>query len=364
MSGEKRLGEIRDEIDQLDQQIQQLISQRALLAQEVAETKLATAEAGASVAFYRPEREAQVLARVMERNQGPLGDEEMARLFREVRSACLALEQPMRIAFLGPAGTFTQAAALKQFGHSVNTLPMASIPAVFHDVESDHAHYGVVPVENSTEGVISHTLDMFINSPLRINGEVELRIHHYLMSQGTDLSQVKRIYSHQQSLAQCRDWLDEHLEGVDQITVSSNAEAARIALKEPGAAAIAGEVASEIYKLNVLARNIEDEPDNTTRFLVVGKQSPAPSGHDKTSLLVSTHNRPGALYELLSPFSDNGVSMSRIESRPSRRGNWDYLFFVDIDGHAEDDNVKHALKTLESGATMFRVLGSYPKAIL
>ena len=207
MSGENRLTEIRDEIDQLDEQIQQLISQRAALAQEVAETKLATAEVGTPVEFYRPEREAQVLAKVMERNRGPLGDEEMARLFREVMSACLALEEPMRIAFLGPEGTFTQAAALKQFGHSVNTLPMATIPAVFHDVESDQAHYGVVPVENSTEGVISHTLDMFINSPLRINGEVELRIHHYLMSQHGDLGQVKRVYSHQQSLAQCRDWM-------------------------------------------------------------------------------------------------------------------------------------------------------------
>ncbi len=361
---DKRLSEIRNEIDSLDEQIQQLISQRAELAQEVAKTKLSNAASEAAVAFYRPEREAQVLAQIMERNQGPLGDEEMARLFREIMSACLALEQPMRIAFLGPEGTFTQAAALKQFGHSVNTLPMASIPAVFHDVESDQAHYGVVPVENSTEGVISHTLDMFINSPLRINGEVELRIHHYLLSRAKDLKGVKRIYSHQQSLAQCRDWLDEHLAGVDQITVASNAEAARIASREPDAAAIAGEVAAEIYQLGVLARNIEDEPDNTTRFLVVGKQLPAASGHDKTSLLISTHNRPGALYDLLSPLSENGVSMSRIESRPSRRGNWDYLFFVDIDGHAEDENVRRALEVLESDSTMFRVLGSYPKAIL
>ncbi|MBT7307399.1 MAG: prephenate dehydratase [Gammaproteobacteria bacterium] len=363
MSEEMRLGEIRQEIDQLDEKIQQLINRRATLAQEVAETKLASAD-GAPVAFYRPEREAQVLAKVMARNQGPLGDEEMARLFREIMSACLALEEPMRIAFLGPEGTFTQAAALKQFGHSVDTLPMASIPAVFHDVESDQAHYGVVPVENSTEGVISHTLDQFINSPLRINGEVELRIHHYLMSQERSLGALKRVYSHQQSLAQCRNWLDEQLPGVDQVTVSSNAEAARIASKEAGAAAIAGEVASTIYQLKVLARNIEDEPDNTTRFLVVGKQSPAASGHDKTSLLVSTRNRPGALYELLSPFSENSVSMSRIESRPSRRGNWDYLFFVDIEGHAEDEHVSRALAQLESGATMFRVLGSYPKAIL
>ncbi len=357
------MGQIRDEIDQLDEQLQQLINRRGALAQEVARIKLESADNG-EVEFYRPEREAQVLARVMERNRGPLGDEEMARLFREVMSACLALEQPMKIAFLGPEGTFTQAAALKQFGHSVETMSMATIPAVFHDVESGEADYGVVPVENSTEGVISHTLDMFINSPLRINGEVELRIHHYLMSQHSDLQGIRRIYSHQQSLAQCRNWLEEHLDGIDQITVSSNAEAARIASKEPDAAAIAGDIAANIYGLQVLARNIEDEPDNTTRFLVIGTQSPAPSGRDKTSLLVSTHNRPGALYELLSPFSENGVSMSRIESRPSRRGNWDYLFFVDIDGHAEDENVKRALTKLESGATMFRVLGSYPKAIL
>lgn len=365
MDGDNRLTEIRQEIDQLDQQIQLMISRRAELAQEVAEVKLSAEEsAGGSVDFYRPEREAQVLSLVMERNQGPLGDEEMARLFREIMSACLALEKPMRIAFLGPEGTFTQAAALKQFGKSVTTVPLGAIPDVFHDVEAGEANYGVVPVENSTEGVITHTLDMFINSPLQINGEVELRIHHHLMSQLEKLDDVVRIYSHQQSLAQCRDWLEAHLPGVEQVPVSSNAEAARIASEEEGAAAIAGEIAAEIYELGVLARNIEDEPDNTTRFLVIGKQSPRPSGNDKTSLLVSTSNRPGALYDLLSPFSENGVSMSRIESRPSRRGNWDYLFFVDLEGHSEDEHVRDALEKLESNATMFRVLGAYPKAIL
>ncbi len=365
MDGEKRLEEIRREIDHLDEQIQQLINQRASLAQEVAEVKLSTrGSREEEIRFYRPEREAQVLSRVMERNEGPLGDEEMARLFREIMSACLALEEPMRIAFLGPEGTFTQAAALKHFGNSVTTLPLGAIPSIFHDVESGEANYGVVPVENSTEGVITHTLDMFINSPLQINGEVELRIHHHLMGPMERLEEVKRIYSHQQSLAQCRDWLEAHLSGVEQIPVSSNAEAARLASGEEGSAAIAGEVASEIYHLNLLARNIEDEPDNTTRFLIIGKHSPSPSGNDKTSLLISTNNRPGALYDLLTPLSDNGVSMSRIESRPSRRGNWDYLFFVDIEGHAGDENVKRALNLLESTATMFRILGSYPKAIL
>ncbi len=362
---EQRLRSIREEIDQLDQEIQRLINARARLAQEVAEIKLA-ATAGGEVTFYRPEREAPVISAVMARNDGPLGDEEMARLFREIMSACLALEEPMRIAYLGPEGTFTQAAALKQFGHSVKTLSMATIPAVFHQVESGECHYGVVPVENSTEGVITHTLDMFINSPLQINGEVELRIHHCLLGRRDEMSDgsIVRVYSHQQALAQCRNWLDEQMAGVEQVAVSSNAEAARRAAAEPGTAAIAGEVAAEIYHLDLLAQKIEDEPDNTTRFLVIGRHAPQPSGKDKTSLLISTANRPGALYGLLFPFSENGVSMTRIESRPSRRGNWDYLFFVDIEGHAEDPHVDRALTLLESNASMFRVLGSYPKAIL
>ncbi|UCE88711.1 MAG: prephenate dehydratase [Pseudomonadota bacterium] len=354
------LKSLRERIDALDEEIQQLITQRASLAEEVARTK----QNGEDATFYRAEREAQVLRRVMERNQGPLSDEEMARLFREIMSACLALELPMNIAYLGPEGTFTQSAALKHFGHSVNAVPMATIQDVFREVESGAAHYGVVPVENSTEGVVNHTLDQFINSPLHICGEVELRIHHHLLAASSERDRIERLYSHRQSLAQCREWLDVHMSGVDLVEVASNAEAARRAAVEPNAAAIAGEMAAEIYGLEAIASNIEDEPDNTTRFLVIGRRQTPPSGADKTSLLMSAHNKPGALYRLLAPFQHHNISMSRIESRPSRRGMWDYVFFVDIEGHAKQEDVAGAIAELEEVASFVKVLGSYPKAVL
>lgn len=356
-----KLTTLRERIDELDARIEALISERAQCAVDVAKAKQAAGENGD---FYRAEREAEILRRVMERNRGPLSNEEMARLFREIMSACLALEERMSIAFLGPEGTFTQAAALKHFGHSVLTTPLATIDEIFREVESGAAHYGVVPVENSTEGVITHTLDRFVNSTLNICGEVQLRIHHFLLGKGERLEEVVRVYSHRQSLAQCHRWLDRHLPGVEQIDVSSNAEAARRAAAEPGAVAIAGETAGEIYGLTPMARNIEDEPENTTRFLVIGRRSPAPTGQDKTSFLISTENKPGALYRLLEPLNRHGISMTRIESRPSRRGTWDYIFFVDIEGHAEDEQVAAALGQLESDANLFKILGSYPKAVL
>lgn len=358
--GEDKLKAIRDRIDGLDEQIQALINARAQCAQEVAELKNGVPAAN----FYRPEREAEVLRKVIARNPGPLSGEEMARLFREIMSACLALEQPMRIAYLGPEGTFTQAAALKHFGHSVATVAHSAIDEVFRDVEAGACHYGVVPVENSTEGVITHTLDMFLNSPLKIVGEVQLRIHHNLLSKGDALGAVRRVYAHQQALAQCREWLDEHLAGVERIAMSSNAEAARHVAGETDAAAIASREAADIYQLRVLAGNIEDEPDNTTRFLVIGRETVAPSGRDKTSLLISAPNRPGALYDLLAPLAAHGISMTRIESRPSRRGMWEYVFFADIEGHGIDPKVAKALEALAGKAAMLKVLGSYPRAIL
>ncbi len=361
MSDDQKLKGIRDRIDQIDAQIQDLINQRAEAAQEVAEVKLA---ADGDTIFYRPEREAAVLAAIKERNKGPMGDEEMARLFREIMSACLALEQPLQIAFLGPEGTFTQAAALKHFGHSVNTIAMGAIPDVFREVESGACHYGVVPVENSTEGVISHTLDMFLNSPLQICGEVSLRIHHHLLSKEQDMSSVQKVFSHQQSLAQCRSWLDRNLHHAEQVAVGSNAEAARMAAIEASSAAIAGEMAAELYKLPRLAENIEDEPDNTTRFLVIGSQKAKPNGNDKTTLLLSARNVAGSLNTLLQPLAEYGISMTRIESRPSRRGMWDYVFFVDIEGHQDDPNVAKALAVLKEEANLFKVLGSYPMAVL
>jgi len=361
MSDQDMLLGIRQQIDQLDNQIQELINQRASAAKEVAKIKL---EEDKDAFFYRPEREADILRQIKARNHGPMGNEEMARLFREIMSACLALELPMKVAFLGPAGTFTQAAARKHFGHSVSTQAMDSIPDIFREVESEAVHYGVVPVENSTEGVINHTLDMFITSPLVICGEVMMRIHHHLLSQEEDLASIKRVYSHQQSLAQCRLWLDRNLPNAEQITVGSNAEAARLVRNESGSAAIAGEMAAELYQLKGLATNIEDEPDNTTRFLIVGRQKANASAHDKTTLLCASRNVAGGLNSLLAPLAKHGISMSRIESRPSRKGNWDYVFFIDIDGHQEDTAVAQALKDLQNESRMLKVLGSYPQAVL
>lgn len=361
MSDNAQLKAIRERIDALDLEILRLISERARNAQEVAKVKRAEND---DAQFYRPEREAQVLRRIIEHNPGPLSGEEMARLFREIMSACLALEQPLKVAFLGPEGTFTQAAALKHFGHSVRTVPLGAIDEVFRDVEAGSCHYGVVPIENSTEGVVNHTLDMFMRSPLKICGEVELRIHHHLLSRETELGVIERVYSHAQSLAQCREWLDGNLPRAERITVNSNAEAARRAAKEPGSAAIAGAAAGELYELKTLRANIEDHPENTTRFLVIGPQSVPPSGSDRTSLLISARNRPGSLYRLLEPFAKNKVSLSRIESRPSHCVNWEYVFFFDLEGHASDAAVKAALKELKEEADLVKVLGSYPRAVL
>ncbi|MCU7904560.1 MAG: prephenate dehydratase [Candidatus Thiodiazotropha sp. (ex Epidulcina cf. delphinae)] len=361
MSDDAKLKTVRARIDEIDLQLQRLINERATAAQAVAKIKLCE---DPRAEFYRPEREAEVLRRVKERNQGPLASEEIARLFREIMSACLALEQPLCVAFLGPDGTFCQAAVLKHFGHSVRTDPMGSIPDIFREVEAGACRYGVVPVENSTEGIVSHTLDTFLNSPLRICGEVSLRINHQLLSREADIQRIKAVYSHAQSLAQCRGWLDQHLPHVERISVGSNAEAARLSAELPETGAIAGEVAGEIYRLNRLASNIEDEPGNTTRFLVVGKQDAPASGDDKTSMMFSTHNKAGGLHTMLTPFAEHGISMTRIESRPSRRGRWDYVFFIDVEGHRSDANLAKALQQIQLAATQFKVLGSYPKAVL
>ncbi len=357
---EQPLAPLRERIDAIDEQIETLISERARCAMEVAKVKQAAGDTN----FYRPEREAQILQKIKDRNDGPLADDEMARLFREIMSACLALEQPLTIAFLGPEGTYTQSAALKHFGHSVKTLSCTAIDEVFREVEAGNANYGIVPVENSSEGMVNQTMDMFITSPVLICGEVLLRIHHQLLSRLSDLGSIKRIYSHQQSFAQCREWLNAHMVGVERVTVNSNAEAARLAAQENEAAAIAGETAAELYHLQVVAKNIEDDPENTTRFLVIGQQTTEPSGNDKTSLLLAAQNRPGALYSLLEPFRRFGISMTRVESRPSRRGIWEYVFFLDIEGHAKDKNVNSALGAVKTEASLFKLLGSYPKAVI
>ncbi len=355
------LGRIRQEIDRLDENIQGLISERARLAFRVRQSKGQNKKA---VDYYRPEREAQVLRHVLERNEGPLSDGEMVRLFREIMSACLAQQESLKIAYLGPEGTFTQQAVHLHFGHSVHALSHPGIDVVFDQVQAGEADFGVVPVENSTQGIVSHTLDMFLLSELKICGEIELRIHQNLLTHATSLDQIERIYSHEQSLFQCKGWIRAHLPSAELIVVSSNGEAARRVRNAPDAAAIAGRSAAEVYGLPVLFAGIEDRPDNTTRFLVIGRHIFSPSGRDKTTLLLSGHEGPGLLHSLLEPLHTHGVNMTRIESRPSSLGKWQYVFFVDIEGHAEDDSVAAALKELKQISKLSKVLGSYPRAVI
>jgi len=352
---------LRTQVDEIDTKIQELITKRAQLAQEIARAK--SVEGENTLDFYRPEREADILRKVIARNQGPLSGDALVSIFREIISACLALQKPLSVAFLGPKGTYSQAAVLKHFGHSAQMVPLSSIEEVFRDVETNAVRYGVVPVENSTEGGVNQTLDCFINTPLKICGEIELAIHHHLLSLTSEFKEIKRLYVHPQTLAQCRLWLDTHLPMVERFTVNSNAEAARRAAEEPCTAAIAGQMAAEIYQLPVLAPRIESDVKNTTRFVVLGHQEVPPTGKDKTSLLLASTNRPGSLYQLIKPFSDNAVSMTRIESRPSRQARWEYVFFVDVEGHLQDSVVTNALKTLQSHASLVKYLGSYPCAI-
>ncbi len=358
-----RLEELRREIDAIDQRIQDMVAERATLAQQVGAEKISSGHS--SVGFYRPEREAQILSDVVARNKGPLKDDEIVRVFREIISACLAQEEPLKVGYLGPEGTFTQSAVYKHFGHSVRDVPLGTIAEVFHQVESGTAEFGVVPIENSTEGTVNHTLDMFLTSPLKICGEIELRVRQHLLGKMQSLEEVERVYTHPQSIAQCRAWLKEYLPNAEQIPVASNARAARLASDEAGAAAIAGDAAAEVYSLNKLVSNIEDQPDNTTRFLVIGHSSFPASGNDRTSLLLSTVDTEdaGALHRILQPLAESRINMTRIESRPSKRRKWHYVFFIDIDGHSSDPHVAEALQKLEQSAQLFQLLGSYPKAV-
>jgi len=355
------LSELRSQIDEIDQTILQLINKRAKLAEEVARTKLAS---GDEASFYRPDREALVLRRIQDLNPGPLSDDTAAYFFREIMSACLALEKPMQIAFLGPEGTFTQQAAYKHFGHAVKTEAVSTIEGIFKAVENGHADFGVVPIENSTEGVVTHTLDSFNASPLKICGEVEIRIHHNLMANVSDLSEITEIFSHKQSLAQCRKWLEQNLPNVPCTEVNSNAEAARLAAKVQGTAAIAGEVAAEIYAVTILEKCIEDELNNTTRFVILGRLDTTSTAKDKTSLLISVKNDAGALHRILEPFSKHDIDITGIESRPSRERLWEYRFFIDLEGHYTDEKVHQALEELKPNVMQLKVLGSYPKAVL
>ena len=355
--------DIRNQIDSIDKKLLELFNQRARFAEQVA--KIKKDSDGEKAVFYRPEREAQVLRKVMEQNQGPLPDEAVALIFRELMSSCLALEQALKVAYLGPEGTFTQSAAIKHFGHGIEAKPLAAIDEVFREVATGSVDYGVVPVENSTEGMVNHTLDNLMESSLKICGEVELRIHHhFLLNKNSQRQSITKVYSHQQSLAQCRKWLDSNCANIERIAVSSNAEAAKRAAADESAAAIAGEIAADIYELNILEKNIEDNPNNSTRFLVIGNDDVEPSGKDKTSFVVSTRNKPGALYELLAPFYKNNINLTRIETRPARDGSWAYVFFIDFEGHQNQEPAQSVLRELGNEVVELRRLGSYPKAVL
>jgi chorismate mutase/prephenate dehydratase len=348
----------RQAIDALDAEILARLNARAAHAQAIGALK-----AGQGGPAYRPEREAQVLARLTDDNRGPLSNQAVTGVFRQIMSACLALEQRLRIAYLGPAGTFSHAAVLRHFGGFVDAVPHATIDEVFRALDSGRTDYAVVPVENSTEGAVGRTLDLLCTTDVSVCGEIKLRVQQNLLSRASSLREVTRVYSHAQSLAQCVQWLATHLPGVPRIAVSSNAEAARLAAAEPGSAAIAGEIAAEVYGLVVLAPHIEDEPNNTTRFWVLGRQVVARSGRDQTALVMSAPNRPGAVHALLEPFARHGVSMTRFESRPARTGLWEYLFFVDLAGHRDDPPVSAALAELAQKAPFLKLLGSYPAAM-
>ncbi len=351
------LAQLRAAIDTLKADIHNKLNARAVLAQQVGALKVGQA--------YRPEREAEVLRHIQQLITGPLSDEVVTRLFREIMSACLALERPITVAYLGPAGTFSEMAAKKHFGDGALLKPQTSIDEVYRSVESNACDFGVVPVENSTEGAVGRSLDLMPQTPLKTCGEVLVRIHHHLMASDlVPLANIQNVFSHGQSLAQCHEWLNTNLPHAERIAVSSNAEAARRASLEPFSAAVAGEMAASHYGLALLASNIEDEPNNTTRFLVLGNYQPKATGRDKTSLVLSAPNRAGAVYEMLTPFANRGVSMSKFESRPSKIAIWEYLFFIDIDGHADDANVAEALVEVRTIAGYVKVLGSYPSAVI
>jgi chorismate mutase/prephenate dehydratase len=349
---------LRNEIDRLDEEILDRLAARARCAQRVGEVKQGKPP------FYRPEREAQVLRRLAELNPGPLPADAVKTVFREIMSVCLGLEHPQRIAYLGPAGTFSESASRKQFGSAPSFMPMAAIEDVFRVVEAGNVDYGVVPVENSTEGAVNITLDLLLSSTAKVCGEVNLRVHQQLMSRADGLGAARRLYSHAQSLAQCHEWLNRNLPHLPRIPVASNAEAARLAAEDPESCAIAGDAAARLYNLNILAANIEDEPNNTTRFLVIASHDAGPSGKDRTSLVFSAPNRPGAIHTLLEPLARHGVDMSKLQSRPAQAGLWEYVFYADINGHREDAGVAAALAELAERAAFLKVLGSYPVAAI
>lgn len=351
------LAEWRAQIDDIDRRLLRLLNRRAGIAFELGQAKR---EEGLPV--HVPEREQEVLEELLRLNEGPLPAEAIRAIWREILSASRALQHPFRVAHLGPVATFTHLAAFRRFGSSAQYVPLRSIPEVFAEVEHRRAEVGVVPVENSTEGAVNHTLDRLIDSELLICGEIQLEIHHYLLSRAQDLSEVKQVFSHPQALAQCREWLDRNLPHAQAVEVASTAVAAERTLEDAATAAIASELAAQIYRLPVLRERIEDLAQNMTRFLVIGHQAIGPTGRDKTSILLSIKDEVGALYRILEPFATTRLNLTKIESRPTRRRPWEYVFFVDFEAHQADPVAQRVLGALRELCLHLKVLGSYPAA--
>lgn len=356
-AADARLLELRREIDAVDAQIVELVSRRAKFAGEVGEVKKIT---GAPV--YRPEREAQIYSKLRAINPGPLPNASLEAIYREIISGCRELERRMRVGFLGPSGTFSEQAVLAHFGSGVDFQPCHSIDEVFRGTETHSTDFGVVPVENSTEGAVNRSQDLLLQTPLRICGEVSLPIHHNLLTRSGDMTGVRRVCAHPQALAQCMHWLDHHHPGLERIPVTSNAEGARLASVEADTAAIAGESAAARYELQAVASGIQDDPLNRTRFVVVGHYDCGPSGNDQTTLILSVPDRAGAVHALIEPLARHGVSMKRFESRPARQGQWEYYFYLDLLGHREDPPLAAALAEIRHHAAFFKLVGSYPRA--
>jgi len=353
-----KLKPLRERIDAIDAQILSLLSERGKVAQEVGHVK---AETNAPV--FRPEREAQVLRGVADRNPGPLKDKDVQTIFREIMSSCRALEKRVTVAYLGPTGTFSEQAVFQQFGTAIETLPCVSIDEVFRATEAGTADFGVVPVENSSEGAINRSLDLLLGTTTIISGEVSIAVHHSLMTKTGSMDGVKVVCAHSQALAQCQVWLNLHHPQLERRAVASNAEAAVLASQDATVAAIASEMAGEQYQLGVVQAHIQDDPHNRTRFVVIGQLQTGPSGKDRTGIVLAVPNKAGAVYNLLAPLEKHGVSMTRFESRPARIGTWEYYFYVDIEGHVHDAAVARALAELQDNAAFFKVLGSYPQSL-
>ena len=357
MGSQEDIQQYRKEIDRLDDEILRLLNERSKNVIEIGKLKK---QSGVEANLHTPAREAEIVERLTRQNRGPFPNDAIRSVYREVMSASLSLEGPQKVAYLGPRATFTHLACIQKFGQSAQYIPVNSITDVFNEVERGRANFGVVPIENSTEGVVNHTLDMFIDSNLLIYGEVQQEVSHHLVSKADSLGGIKKIYSHPHAIAQCRNWLETNLPGVHVSEVHSTARAAEIAAEDPTTAAIASELAGQLYGLKVLKARIEDNINNYTRFLVLSQKPAERTGKDKTSIMLSVKDKVGALYELLRPFASSGVNLTKIESRPSRRKAWEYIFFIDCEGHMDEDRIKKALTELKSRCLFLKILGSYP----